>query len=82
MSNVEVSYPFFNKGVQTLLWAPLRATHIKITVSGIAKLLRYCVIFIAYKTFTNVAADCIIQPGGLQIAICSRKVCDTSDFGY
>jgi hypothetical protein len=46
---------FFGKGPQTLLWAGLYTVCVKITLSGIHYLLNYCVIFVVYTKFTDVA---------------------------
>jgi hypothetical protein len=46
---------FYGKGPRLLLWAGLRAAREKITVSGILNRLNYCVPFIVYTPFTNVA---------------------------
>jgi len=48
---------------QHRLWAVSLAACGKIII-GISACLNYCEIFIVYTEFTNVAADCIIQPGG------------------
>jgi len=51
----------------SLLWAGLRATHGKITVSGTPNYRNYCVIIIMYTEFTNVAVGHIIQPNRPQV---------------
>jgi hypothetical protein len=58
--------PFWQE-MHPLLWATVRATHGKITVSGIPNCLYYCKIIIVYTKYTNVALGCIIQLGGLQV---------------
>jgi hypothetical protein len=45
------------------------------TISGIHNCLNCCEIFIMYTCITNVAADCVIQPGGLHVA-CGLQVGD------
>ena len=45
----------YGKGPHPLLWAGSRPAHGKITVSGMRNLLNYCVIYIVYTQFTNVA---------------------------
>ena len=45
----------------------VRATHGKITVSGIPNCLYYFKIIIVYTQYINVAVGCIIQPGGLRV---------------
>jgi len=57
------------------LWAGLQAMGEKITLSGIRNCLNYCEIFIMYTRITNVAVDCVIQPGGLHAA-CGPQVGD------
>jgi len=44
----------------------LQATHGKITASG-PNCQNYCEILVVYTQFNNVAAGCVIQPGGLRI---------------
>ena len=67
--------PFYGKGSHPFLWAGLQAVGEKITLSGICNCLNYCEIFIMCTHITNVAADCIIQPGGLHAA-CGPQVGD------
>jgi hypothetical protein len=38
--------------------------HGKVTINGKPNRVNYCVIFVVYIQFTNVAADRMIQPGG------------------
>jgi hypothetical protein len=47
----------------------------KMRISGICNCLNYCEIFIMYTCITNVAAECIIQPGGLHVA-CGPQIGD------
>jgi hypothetical protein len=56
--------PFYGKGPHLLVWAGSRAARGKITISGIYNCLNYCVTFMVYIQFTNVAAGCIIQYNG------------------
>jgi hypothetical protein len=45
----------YGKGPHPLLWASSRPACGKITVSGIPNLLNYCVTYMMYTQFTNVA---------------------------
>jgi hypothetical protein len=67
-----VSNLFMGKDHTLFLWAGLQAVGEKITLSGICN---YCEIFIMYTRITNVAADYVIQPGGLHAA-CGPQVGD------
>jgi hypothetical protein len=58
---------FISRVSNPLLWAGSRASHGKITVSGISNCLNYCVIFIVCTQCTNMAAGRIIQPGGPRV---------------
>ena len=58
------SNPFCGKGLHRLVWLSARAAHVQIAVSGVPNRLNYCVTFIIYTEFTNMAAVRIIQPGG------------------
>jgi hypothetical protein len=58
---------FYGKGPHRLLWAGSRTACGKITVSGVPNRQNYCVIFIVYIQFTNVAAGCSIQAGGQRV---------------
>jgi hypothetical protein len=49
--------PFNGKGPHPLLWAGSRAAREKLTISGITNRLHYCVEFVIYAQFTNLAAD-------------------------
>jgi len=57
---------FNDNGPHLLLWAVSRAAGAKVTASGVPNRLIYCVIFILWTHFTNVAAGRVIQPGCLQ----------------
>jgi hypothetical protein len=50
----------YGKGPHSLLWAGSRPARGKITVSGIPNLLNYCVIYMVYTQFTNVAVGHLI----------------------
>jgi len=66
----------YGKGEQLLLWAGSQATRRKITLSGIPNHLKYCVIFMAHTSFTNVATGHSIQPGRLWIGDpCIYQIC-------
>jgi hypothetical protein len=67
--------PFYGRGLQFLLWAGLWSVLGKITISGIRNILNYCAMFMVYTHIRNVAADCIIQPGGFYVA-CGPQVED------
>ena len=45
-------------------WIGSRGARGKITINGIPNRVNYCVIFIVYTQFTNVAAGRVIQCGG------------------
>jgi hypothetical protein len=59
-------------GPPTVSWqrAALQATGGKITVSDVPNRLNYCVVFMVYTEFTNVAVGCIIQHGGPMWPMC------------
>lgn len=67
--------PFYGNGSHPLLWAGVQAVGEKMTIIGIRNCLNYCEIFIMCTLITNVATDCIIQPGGLHVA-CGPQVGD------
>jgi hypothetical protein len=52
-----VLQPVYGIGPHLLLWAGLWARRGKITVSRIPNHLNYCLSFIVFTLFTNVAAD-------------------------
>jgi hypothetical protein len=49
--------PFNGKGPHPLLWIGSRAEREKLTISGMTNCLHYCVGFMLYAQFTNLAAD-------------------------
>jgi len=57
--------PFHGKASHPLLLAGSPDTSAEITVTSTPNSLNYCVIFIVYTQFTNVAAGPTVQPGGM-----------------
>ena len=55
------------------MWDGSRAARAKIMISGIHKRINYCLLFIEYTQFTNVAAGSKIQPGKMH-ATCGPSV--------
>ena len=67
VSFTQGSTAFCGKRPYPLLWAVSRAKRGEIAVRGVSNRLNYCVMFIPYTQFTNVAAGRIIQRGGPRI---------------
>jgi hypothetical protein len=55
--------PVYAKGSILSLWAGLQVSCGKITVSDLPNCMNYCVIFIVYTEYTNVAVGHIIKAG-------------------
>jgi hypothetical protein len=59
--------PLYGKWPHPIMWAGSRAAGGKTTITAKPKLPNQCVIFIIYTSFTNVAAERVIQAGGPRI---------------
>jgi hypothetical protein len=67
LSKPWASTNLYGKQPHLLLRASSQVKPQKITVSGIPRHIRYCVIFMVYRSLTNVAAGRITQLGGSRV---------------
>ena len=56
--------PFYDKWPHRSLWVGSRASRRQLAVGGTPNCLNYCVFFVLYAQFRNVAAGRRIQAGG------------------
>ena len=53
-----------HRGPHAVLWTVSRSAGLKVTISGIANRLNYCIIIKVCTPFENVVGGHVIQPGG------------------